>query len=204
MTMRLAFWTMMITMTAGGIMVHATAADAPAADQPPAVGQVAPYTIKSTYATPETCAYKTQGVFIVWWDKNFDYATQAADTLETLAAVRDECLGTYHMSDPPNPLAGYYYDVHKITNTAAATYTFRLKGDAKGSEGAAAAFQGRVVVRTGAAARQYPLTMADATTGQRKVEVAATDADVYLIVAATPGCFSGNQTYSYEVKIDRT
>ena len=437
MTMRRTFWTVVITLAVSSFMARAAAAEVPAA------GQVAPYAIKSTYATAETCDYKSQGVFIVWWDKKFDYATQAAATIKTLAAVRDECLGTYQMSDPPNPLAGFYYnvylhngsdlfkpqgwamgqgtdenrypfltipigyattgnsglqhegfhifqykanspgfvyrgdsqwfieatanwyavtkhpqsnegyitasavtanpqvtlwytfenrepgdknnwqrcnhlygmhtfmnyltdvrkvpqalmvegffaktsqlpqeylsrklgaaefaglyadfaahnvsgfpefpagtearaaeelknygdaqDVHplvqtyanegtggnwvrppkdfvtrgwaynvyKINNSAAATYTFQIKGDAKGSDGAAAAFQGRVVVRTGATARQYPLTMADATSGQQMVEVAATDADVYLIVAATPDCFRGNQTYSYEVKIDR-
>jgi hypothetical protein len=441
--MRQSFWKVTIVMAANSIMVHTAAVAAPAADTPSAAGEVAPYAIKSTYATPETCDYKTEGVFIVWWDKKFDYATQAVETLKTLESVRDECLGTYHMSDPPNPQAGYYYnvylhngsdlfkpqgwamgqgtdenrypyltipigyattgnsglqhegfhifqykanspgfvyrgdsqwfieatanwyavtkhpqskegfitasavtanpqvtmwytyenrepgeknnwqrcnhlygmhiflnyltdvrkvpkaqivegfyaktsllpqeylsrqlgaaefarlyadfaahnvsgfpdfpagtearaavelknygdakDVHpivqtyanegtggnwvrppkdyvtrgwgynvyRISNTAAATYTFHLKGDENGSEGAAAAFQGRVVVRTGAAAKEYPLTMSDAATGQQKVEVAATDADVYLIVAATPACFRGNQTYLYEVKIDR-
>ena len=94
MTMRQTFWTVMITMTANSIMAHAAAAEQPAADTPPAAGQGASYAIKSIYATPETCDYKTQGVFIVWWDKKFDYATQAVETLKTLAAVRDECLGT--------------------------------------------------------------------------------------------------------------
>ena len=70
------------------------------------------YKIKSTFATPEMCNYKTNGIFIVWWDKNFDYSQQAAEVLDTLTEVRTECVETYHMSDPPNPLAGYFYNVY--------------------------------------------------------------------------------------------
>ena len=69
-------------------------------------------TVKSTYATTETCSYKTQGIFIVWWDKNFDYSSQATELLNTLIDVRNDCINTFQMSNPPNPLAGYYYNVY--------------------------------------------------------------------------------------------
>jgi hypothetical protein len=36
----------------------------------PAFGQANDYEIKATFANPETCHYKTRGIFIVWWDKN--------------------------------------------------------------------------------------------------------------------------------------
>jgi len=98
---------------------------------------------------------------------------------------------------------GWGYNVYKINNSKDAVYTFQLKGDAKGSEGAEAAFLGRVVVRTGSKAKVYNLKMAGSTMGKKKVNVSAEDAEVYFIVAATPKFFKGNQVYSYQVKIDR-
>lgn len=98
---------------------------------------------------------------------------------------------------------GWGYNVYKINNTGDATYTFQVKGDAKGSDGAAAEFRGRVVVRTGFSARSYSVKMSDAINGKAKVKVKSGDKEVYLIVAATPKFFTGNQTYSYEVKIDK-
>jgi len=70
------------------------------------------YKIKSTFSNPETCNYKTRGIFIVWWDKKFDYSQQAEETLGTLLEVQKECVETWKMSNPPNPLAGYYYNVY--------------------------------------------------------------------------------------------
>ena len=399
------------------------------------------YAIKSTYATTETCNYKTDGIYIVWWDKNFDYSQNATELLNTLIDVRNDCLNTYKMSDPPNPSAGFFYnvyihngkdifkpqgwamgqgtdgnkfpyltipigyaktgssgaqhegfhifqykanspgftysgdsqwfieatanwyvaskhpdskdeyvtasavtanpqvtmwyssenrepgekknwqrgchqygmniflnyltdvrnvskaliacgffgeitqlpqeylynqlgadkfrdlyadfaahnvsgypgfpvgteersarelkeygdslDVHsivqtftnegtggkwirpatdfvtrgwgynvyKINNSAAGTYAFQIMGDKTGSEGAPAAFRGRVVVRTGSKARQFDIKMTDAFSGENEIKVKSTDAEVYLIVAATPEFFRGNQKYSYAVKI---
>jgi hypothetical protein len=401
------------------------------------------YTIKSTYASAETCNYKTDGIYIVWWDKNFDYSQQATELLNTLMDVRNDCLNTYKMSDPPNPLAGYFYnvyihngkdifkqqgwamgqgtddnkfpyltipiayaktgspgaqhegfhifqykanspgftysgdsqwfieatanwyaaskhpeskdeyvtasavtanpqvtmwysfenrepgevenwqrgchqygmniflnyltdvrkvskalmacgfygeitqlpqeylynqlgadkfrdlyadfaahnvsgypgfpagteeraamelkkygdslDVHaivqtfnnegtgnnwirpapdfvtrgwgynvyKVNNSEAATYSFQILGDKAGSEGAPAVFRGRIVVRTGSNARVYSIKMADAISGKKELKVKAADEEVYLIVAATPEYFRGNQKYSYQVKIDK-
>ncbi len=402
-----------------------------------------PYAIKSTYSTVENCNYATAGIFIVWWDKTYDYSRQAAELLATLEDVRNDCLGTWHMSDPPNPLAGFYYNVYihnpkkdlfpddwamgqgtddnsfpyltipvayaktgsagaqhegfhifqykanspgfkytgdsqwfieatanwyaaskhpgskeeyitasavtanpqvtmwysfenreegelenwqrgchqygmniflnyltdvrkvqkvlmagsffdkidlmpqeylynqlgagkfadlyadfaahnvsgypgfpdgteeraarelkkygdsldihsivktfdncgtggqwlrpgkdfvtrgwgynvyKINNTSGGSYAFELNGDAKGSDGAASEFRGRIVVRTGSSAKQYSMKMDGATNGKMKIRVKPSDAEVYLIVAATPRHFTGNQTYSYQVKIDR-
>jgi hypothetical protein len=47
------------------------------------------------------------------------------------------------------------------------------------------------------------MKMDGATNGKMKIRVKPSDAEVYLIVAATPRHFTGNQTYSYKVKIDR-
>ncbi len=70
------------------------------------------YKIKSTYSTIENCNYVTGGIYIVWWDKTYDYSRQANELLKTLVDVQNDCIGTYHMSDPPNPVAGYFYNVY--------------------------------------------------------------------------------------------
>jgi hypothetical protein len=413
------------------------------APKPMVAQQLKTYSIKSTYASTETCNYKTDGIYIVWWDKAFDYSDKATELLSTLMDVREDCLGTYRMSDPPNPLAGFYYNVYihnpkkdlfpddwamgqgtdengypyltipqayakmgssgaqhegfhifqykanspgfvysgdsqwfieatanwyaatkhpeskdeyitasavtsnpqvtlwysfenreagelenwqrgchqygmniflnyltdvrkvskallvggfygkisqlpqeylynqlggktfcdlyadfaghnvsgypyfpigteersakelkkygdsldihpivatyknngtdgewyrpgkdfvtrgwgynvyKINNSRNGSYTFQLQGDSAGSEGAPAEFRGRVVVRSGSSSKVYPVKMKDATTGMRKVKVKSSDSQVYLIVAATPCFFKGNQTYSYSIKIDK-
>jgi hypothetical protein len=111
--------------------------------------------------------------------------------------------GSWHRPAKDYVTRGWGYNVFKIKNTEDARYTFQLKGDSQGSEGAPAEFRGRVVVRTGLSAKVYNLKMSDATRGKKKLNVKATDAEVYLIVAATPNFFRGNQTYSYEVQIDR-
>ena len=68
--------------------------------------------INSVYSTTENCGYKTKDIFIAWWDKEFDYASQAEELLNTLELIRNECLNDYHMADPPNYAAGYYYNVY--------------------------------------------------------------------------------------------
>jgi len=106
---------------------------------------------------------------------------------------------------PPKEFAtrGWSYNVYKINNSTDATYTLQLKGDSKGSEGAPAAFRGRIVVRTGRDFRVEPLTMSSATDGSGRVTVKAPDEEVYLVVASTPPFFTGNQIYSYQVLINR-
>lgn len=78
----------------------------------PAFGKANDYEIKATFANPETCHYKTRGIFILWWDKNFDYSQQAEETLDTMMEVQKECVEMWNMSNPPNPLAGYYYNIY--------------------------------------------------------------------------------------------
>jgi hypothetical protein len=48
---------------------------------------------------------------------------------------------------------GWGYNVYKIKNSSVGSYSFELRGDAKGSGGATSEFRGRVVVRTGTTAR---------------------------------------------------
>ena len=99
---------------------------------------------------------------------------------------------------------GWSYNVYKINNSADCTYSFRIKGDNQGSEKAPSAFRARVVIRTGKEARVEPLKMAGATDGAGSIRVQASDAEVYLLVVATPPYFKGNQVYSYQIAINRT
>jgi outer membrane protein assembly factor BamB len=86
---------------------------------------------------------------------------------------------------------------------AAPTYTFELDGDEAGSEAAAASFDGRVVVVNDGGNSFHSLSMTNDQDGVLSVEVGVEDGEIYLIVASVPQHFSGNQTYSYRVRISR-
>ncbi len=113
--------------------------------------------------------------------------------------------GTEAWFRPPAELTarGWAYNVVRITNSAAATYTFQLSGDPLGSEGAASHFEGRVVVMGAGGARYAALEMADALTGEGRLVVEADEVAVFLVVASVPEHFTGNQTYGYQVQITR-
>lgn len=69
-------------------------------------------TLNSAFSTIENCGHKTKGIFVAWWDKNFDYADQADELLNTLEEVQNDCLISYNMKNPPNPIDGFYYNVY--------------------------------------------------------------------------------------------
>jgi hypothetical protein len=92
--------------------------------------------------------------------------------------------------------------VVRIDNSQAATYSFTVRGDATGSEGAAAQFEGRTVVVDENGATYGDLEMDDAVNGSASVQVTAADAQVYLVVVAVPEFFGGNQTYGYEYRVE--
>ncbi len=98
---------------------------------------------------------------------------------------------------------GWAYNVIRIENTQAATYTFTLEGDELGSEGAASHFEARIVVMRQDGPAYSDLPMTDALDGSGSVTVTADDTDVYLVVASVPEHFTGNQIYGYSVRIDR-
>ncbi|MEX1367123.1 MAG: hypothetical protein AB1Z98_28610 [Nannocystaceae bacterium] len=109
---------------------------------------------------------------------------------------------------PPPELSprGWAYNVVRIDNTQAATYTLSLDGDPTGSEGDPSHFEGRVVVMTPAGAAYTDLTMSDPLQGEATVmveAVEAADAEVFLVVASVAEHFGGNQTYGYQYRIDR-
>ena len=68
--------------------------------------------LNSVFSTVDNCGYKTKGIFVAWWDKAYDYADEAEELLLTLVDCQNDCLNTYQMRNPPNPLDGYYYNVY--------------------------------------------------------------------------------------------
>lgn len=96
---------------------------------------------------------------------------------------------------------GWGYNVIRVTNTQAATYRFELTGDETGSEGTSSNFEGRIVVLGPDGATYSELTMTSAVAGSGSVTVSPEHSDVFLVVAAVPEHFSGNQTYGYAVRI---
>ncbi|MHC5109407.1 MAG: hypothetical protein ACYTHJ_05970 [Planctomycetota bacterium] len=94
------------------------------------------------------------------------------------------------------------YNVIRIANDTAGRYTFQLSGQPTGSDGAPSHFEGRVVVMGANGPRIENMTMANHVDGMAVVDVTAADADVFLVVVATPEQFTGNQTYGFTVQGD--
>lgn len=95
------------------------------------------------------------------------------------------------------------YNVYKIANGSAADYTFAIEGDAKGADKTPAAFRARIVVKAGEKRTYYDLDLKNARKGEKTVSVRPADEEIIFVVAATPEHFTGNQTFSYKIKIDK-
>ena len=106
---------------------------------------------------------------------------------------------------PPNALRprGWGYNVIKINNSQATNYTFTFRGESEGSEGAAAHFEARLVVMASIETKYIDVPMQTSISGEVSIILSATDSELYLVVAAVPENFTGNQTYNYEVEIIR-
>ncbi len=112
-------------------------------------------------------------------------------------------VGTYRPEVLYRPKA-WGYNVIKVNNSEAATYTFSLNGDTKGSEGADAHFEAQIVVKGNSTQTRFvEVDMSNATEGTVSVSVDSSETELYFVVAAVPEDFTGNQTYDYEVAIDR-
>lgn len=72
----------------------------------------AQYSINSEFGNLIDCDTLTSGIYIVWWDNNWDYQADAEALLTYMNDYRDICLGPLEMQDPPNPIDGYYYNVY--------------------------------------------------------------------------------------------
>ncbi len=72
----------------------------------------AQYTINSEFGNLIDCDTLTSGIYIVWWDNDWDYEADATVLLDYMNVYRDVCLDELNMQDPPNPIDGYYYNVY--------------------------------------------------------------------------------------------
>ena len=88
-------------------------------------------TINDTFGDLEECDTMTRGIYIVWWDKDYDYGDQVDVLLDTMISYRNLCLGELAMEDPPNPLDGYYYNVYIHSNGYFSTYNW---GNGQGTD----------------------------------------------------------------------
>ena len=98
---------------------------------------------------------------------------------------------------------GWGYNVVKVNLSSAAQYTLLLGGQPNGSEGALAHFEGRVVIEGSNGVRYHSFDMLDSISGTANVETLAGDSALYIVVAAVPEHFTGNQNYSYTLNIQR-
>jgi hypothetical protein len=95
------------------------------------------------------------------------------------------------------------YNVYKIVHRGSAEYTFHVAGDDTGSEGTQAAFRARVATLAGDQWTFHTVDLSDARQGSETVHVGPADTEVLFVVAATPNHFTGNQAFSYQIKIHR-
>ncbi len=72
----------------------------------------AQFTINDVYGDLLECDTMTRSIYIVWWDKDYNFGTQVDVLLDSMISYRNICLDSMAMMDPPNPLDGYYYNVY--------------------------------------------------------------------------------------------
>ena len=72
----------------------------------------AQYEILSEFGNLQECDTLSSGIYLVWWDNNWDYEADAQALLDRMEPYRDVCLNELDMQDPPNPTDGYFYNVY--------------------------------------------------------------------------------------------
>jgi hypothetical protein len=67
---------------------------------------------QTEFGSVDSLEVLTNGIFAIWWDPIYDHAADAAIMFAQLNVIRDDCLDNLGMADPPNPAAGFYYNVY--------------------------------------------------------------------------------------------
>ena len=70
------------------------------------------YTINSVHGNLTYCDTMTRGIFIIWWDNDFNYSANANVALDSMLAFRNTCLNNLGMQDPLNAQNGYYCNIY--------------------------------------------------------------------------------------------
>lgn len=68
--------------------------------------------LQNAFAEGETLEVRTQGIWAIWWDPRFEHDADAELLFERLEDLRVDCISRLGMRDPPNPEAGFYYNVY--------------------------------------------------------------------------------------------
>ncbi len=84
----------------------------------------AQYTINTVHANLSDCDTMTRGIFIIWWDKDFNYSAQADEMLDSMLTFRDICLNDLGMQDPLSALDGFYCNIYFHTPGNSADFFF--------------------------------------------------------------------------------
>jgi len=72
----------------------------------------AQYTINSEFGNLTDCDTAPSGIFIVWWDNDWNYAAEAVVLLDSMDGYKDDCVGFLNMQDTLNPDDGYFYNIY--------------------------------------------------------------------------------------------
>jgi hypothetical protein len=70
------------------------------------------YTINSVSGNLTECDTMTRGIFIIWWDNDFDYSSTADLMLDSMLAYRNTCLNNLGMEDPLNAQNGFFCNIY--------------------------------------------------------------------------------------------
>lgn len=68
--------------------------------------------LRTAFGSIETLNVAVDEIFAIWWSPEFDHEGDVATMFQYLNQVRQDCIELYGMEDPPNPPAGYYYNVY--------------------------------------------------------------------------------------------
>lgn len=128
-------------------------------------------------------------------------STDAHWYVTTLAASGTD--GGWFSPPPDETPRGWSFNVVRLAAGTPGSYAVEFDGDDAGSEGAAAAFQVRALLRGTGGDTVQTLDLADGRDGAWTLTVPADQTDVYLVVASVAEHFGGNQTYGYRLKVTR-
>ena len=70
------------------------------------------YTINNSSGNLTDCDTMTRGIFIIWWDNDFNYSATADLILDSMIAYRNTCLNDLGMQDPLNAQNGFYCNIY--------------------------------------------------------------------------------------------
>ena len=68
--------------------------------------------LRTQFGSTNTLKVATDGIYAIWWDPQFDHTDDLPTLFGWLNETRTDCLTNLGMEDPPNPAAGYYYNVY--------------------------------------------------------------------------------------------